>query len=318
MALLYNGFRQVRGHLFGVTAMDGANPSMMESRWHTTARMRNQLVGNGITSRLASVPAGNNPPVAWVMPQKAGALSSNYNAEMSIGAMASILGGKALEGSATLTIETNTPDGELIAFGIGSVTITLSTNNPLLTASVNGGGTASFTIDTNLPILGAEASIVGTTTITISVADADILPVNDDPVLREATASMSFSGTLQPYAVGHMDGTTEEQGLTVAGITNSVWNAALSNYDIAGSAGKALATASSGGVDLDLMAQAVWEYVSRTLTSGGGGATPEQIAAAILAAAQVTPIHSNMKQTNDEEIIGDGTEGNKFRSSLVP
>ena len=46
--------------------------------------------------------------------------------------------------------------------------------------------------------------------------------------------------------------------------------------------------------------------------------TPEQIAAAILAAAQVTPIHANMEQTNSIELKGDGTESDKFRSVLVP
>jgi hypothetical protein len=52
-------------------------------------------------------------------------------------------------------------------------------------------------------------------------------------------------------------------------------------------------------------------------TSGSTGPTASEIAAAILAAAQITPIHSNMKKTNDQTIIGDGTESNKFRSSLV-
>lgn len=42
-----------------------------------------------------------------------------------------------------------------------------------------------------------------------------------------------------------------------------------------------------------------------------------EIAAAILAAAQVTPIHTDMRKTNGQTIIGDGTEGNKFRSHLV-
>lgn len=36
-------------------------------------------------------------------------------------------------------------------------------------------------------------------------------------------ASFSFGGTLTPYAIGHMSGTTEEAGLTPNGIANSVW-----------------------------------------------------------------------------------------------
>lgn len=42
-----------------------------------------------------------------------------------------------------------------------------------------------------------------------------------------------------------------------------------------------------------------------------------EIAAAILAAAQVTPMHTDMRKTNGQTIIGDGTDGNKFRSHLV-
>ena len=53
-------------------------------------------------------------------------------------------------------------------------------------------------------------------------------------------------------------------------------------------------------------------------TSGSTGPSASDIAAAILAAAQITPIHSNMEQTNGYNLIGDGTAGNKFRSHLVP
>ena len=38
----------------------------------------------------------------------------------------------------------------------------------------------------------------------------------------------------------------------------------------------------------------------------------------ILAAAQATPIHADMRMTNGELLIGDGSEGDKFRSHLVP
>jgi hypothetical protein len=55
-----------------------------------------------------------------------------------------------------------------------------------------------------------------------------------------------------------------------------------------------------------------------TTAVGGSGPTAGDIAAAILAAAQTTPIHSNMKQTNGVAIKGDGTENDKFRSVLVP
>lgn len=52
-------------------------------------------------------------------------------------------------------------------------------------------------------------------------------------------------------------------------------------------------------------------------TSGSTGPSAAEIAAAILAAAQITPIHSDMRKTNGHGIIGDGTEGDKFRSEHV-
>ncbi len=55
-----------------------------------------------------------------------------------------------------------------------------------------------------------------------------------------------------------------------------------------------------------------------TTAIGGSGPSAADIAAAILAAAGATPIYANMKQTNDQWIIGDGSSANKFRSHLVP
>jgi hypothetical protein len=52
-------------------------------------------------------------------------------------------------------------------------------------------------------------------------------------------------------------------------------------------------------------------------TSGSSGPTASEIAAAILAAAQITPIHSDTRKTNGQTIIGTGVEADKFRSHLV-
>jgi len=53
-------------------------------------------------------------------------------------------------------------------------------------------------------------------------------------------------------------------------------------------------------------------------TSGSTGPTVADIVAGIMAQAQVTPIHSNMEQTNGINLKGDGTSGDKFRSVLAP
>jgi len=50
-------------------------------------------------------------------------------------------------------------------------------------------------------------------------------------------------------------------------------------------------------------------------TGGGGGATPEQIAAAILALAQTQPIHADARKMNGTTIQGNGSAGNLWRGA---
>jgi hypothetical protein len=53
-------------------------------------------------------------------------------------------------------------------------------------------------------------------------------------------------------------------------------------------------------------------------TSGSTGPSAAEIAAAVIALAQITPIRSNVEQTNGVDMKGDGTPANKFRSVNVP
>lgn len=48
-------------------------------------------------------------------------------------------------------------------------------------------------------------------------------------------------------------------------------------------------------------------------TSGGSGPSAAEIAAEILAAAQVTPIHADTKKMNGAIVLGNGTSGDKWR-----
>ncbi len=201
MGLHQNGFLYSTGvfQFSGITAMSGCVPSALPANKARTGASRNITAGEGITDDKVGIPLGYRNGGAWVMPQKAGHLSAHNTGWVTLGASAAALSGKALEGSTTLTISTNTPAGQLIVSGTGSTTLTISTNTPLLTASLGGTGSATLTISTNTPILGAEASLIG-------------------------EAALTLTGTLVAYAVGHMEGTTEEAGLTNAGVANSVWS----------------------------------------------------------------------------------------------
>lgn len=147
---------------------------------------------------LSAIPYGHLAPSAWFLPRKSGAMASINFSDLSFTAQGNAVGGVTTTGESTITIAFVDAEGQLISSGSGSATITISTNTPLLTASIGGTGQASIVVSVNAPILGAKASLSGSSTMTIS-------------------------GTMQPYAIGKMTGTTEEAGLTPSGIANAVW-----------------------------------------------------------------------------------------------
>lgn len=262
MALLWNGYRHnLIGNIFGATSIDGANPSVHVYRGHRTAAQRNMLSGEGITDNLASVPNGNVHPSSWVMAWKAGGMSARVNDNV-FAATANGLMGLPATGTTTITFTVADADGQLITSGTGSTSFSLTTNNPLLTASINGVGSSTFAITTNTPILGALADLVGETSLSFTTT-ASILPENDDSPLRTGTVTFTISGELVPYAIGHMEGSTvDDSVLTPNQIAATVWGSAASEFNDTGTMGNKLNTASSGGVDLDALAEAVWEYQS--------------------------------------------------------
>ena len=223
MGLLQNGYRHnLIGRVVGTTNLDGWRPEVGVYQRHRAAANRNQVMPGAVTDNKSAVPNGNRAPSAWIMPNKGGGLSSR-DATLAFAATATGIKGLPGEGSTSFSIVTNTPDGQLIVSGSGSVTFSLDTNAPLLTASLNGAGTTSFSLTTNTPILGAEASLTGEASFTVTTNSPIIFPLDDDSPLRTALASFSFGGSLTSYAIGSMTGTTEEAGLSNAGIANSVW-----------------------------------------------------------------------------------------------
>jgi len=99
--------------------------------------------------------------------------------------------------------------------------------------------------------------------------------------LADMSADLAGSGAVNANNTALMDIASTIRGygeLTPEGIRDTVWQAILTNYPDSGTAGKTLSAAGSGGVDYDLLAQAVWDYATRTLTSGsGGGITVDDI-----------------------------------------
>lgn len=77
--------------------------------------------------------------------------------------------------------------------------------------------------------------------------------------------------------------------LSQENLARAVWDSVLSQYQDDGTAGKALSTASSGGVDLNALAQAVLDKLN------------------------LNAIPVNIKKVNDSPVAGAGTSGDPWR-----
>lgn len=174
-------------------------------------------------SSLSAVPNGHLSPSAWVLPRTSGGMSSINFTTATVSGSGLAVGGVTSTGDSSFSLVFDTAAGQLISSGNGTASLSITCDPLLLTASINGEGSTTLTLTTNAATLGAEASITGTALLELSVANATILPLDDDSPLRTGTATLTLTGTLVPYAIGSMSGTTEEAGLTPNGISNAVW-----------------------------------------------------------------------------------------------
>lgn len=196
MGLLNNGYRHSsQGRIVGATNVDGANPYSQVYNTHRTAANRNLFASEAITDDLVAVPSGNRHPSAWIMARKPGAISSRYEAGITIGSTGA--GSMGVNGSGTAEIIFGlTGTGGLISSATGSAGISLGLTGSLF-ASKAVAGSAGITIDAS-----------GTTT---AIGHAG------------GSAGTALAATWTPYAIGWLSGTTAEAGLTPTGIANAVW-----------------------------------------------------------------------------------------------
>lgn len=144
--------------------------------------------------KLSAVPSGTYAPAAILMPRMAGGMQSMYLTEITLTPTASGTMGMPAEGSADIAIAFSDAAGELISSGNGTAAVTVSTNTPLLTASMSGTGSGTISISTNTPILGAEASLTGEAVITLG----GLLTPYAIGIMAGSTED---SGTLTPAAI---------------------------------------------------------------------------------------------------------------------
>lgn len=248
-------------YLGGGTATPEVNH--VASFYRGGARKNRQYVDQTTAgNKQFSLPYGSYPPVMSLLPQRGGDLSARRSADFRLTPTATGISGMPATAAVTLTfsatnseilpLDTTSPlrtgsstitftvngDGQLISSGTGSASLTFTVADALLTASISGVGTASFTVSANNPLLGAIADGAGSSSFTITFATATIRPLIDASPLRNGTASFAVTGTLTPYAIGSMSGSTIGGGtMTEASIAASVWSAAVRTLTSGGGGG---------------------------------------------------------------------------------
>ena len=269
------------GRYFG-----GATVSDNRSNFGTPGSTRGRFFGG--FPQTSATPSGYRPPYSWVLPVKPGELASVNN--LMGGSSVALSMAAGVNGDATLT-------------GAGS--ITQATGQLVISMVATLAGTGTVSAADLRGYLNAVATLTGAGSIVAPIA-----------ALAWAHAATSGGGTISsatPYATGTLAATIRGYSdLTPEGIRDKVWDALLANYQTTGSAGKALAAASSGGVDYNALAQAVWTYLDRALTENPGVTTTEIVAAL---EAAVLPVDAT--KMNGATIVGDGSVTNPWRGEGV-
>ena len=265
------------------------------ANWNKPGMMRNR--GDLTLStfwKYDSIPSGMYAGTAFFVPQKAGSIRARES--FSLDGTGRGVGGITTTGTAQLAIDFSVAQayplddsppartasanfsinfsnatGQLISGGSGSALMQFTFSDALLTASIGGVGSANFIISPNSPLLGAIAQGSGSGSVQISTNAPIVYPLNDSSPLRTAQGIMNFSGTLAPYAVGSMQGSTIDNSvITSDTIASAVWNAVAAEYNNPNSTGNKLNTASTGGVDMTALVNAILDDArfKKVLTKG--------------------------------------------------
>jgi hypothetical protein len=201
MGLLGNGYRHnLTGRITtATTSLDGANAACLPASYNLTAFRRNHLSGEAGFASTAATPSGCRHPVAWVMPQKPGAISSRYEANITLGSTGS--GAMGVNGSGTTGI----------VFGLSGAGGLIS----------SASGSAAITFDAAASLFASKA-VIGEATITFGASGATSAIGHTG-----GTAGTALAASWTPYAIGWLSGSTAEAGLTPTGISNAVWGKAI-------------------------------------------------------------------------------------------
>lgn len=137
--------------------------------WGRGNRM-NQSAGQGISSKLASIPSGTRSPGAWVLAYKDGAIASFTGCQVTVTVdPLNVAAGRNIDGSTTVTVTVPDAQLQLTVSAVGSTTITFTAS-----ANLAGGafvaGSANFSFTVASATLGAIVDLVGQSNVSVTAS----------------------------------------------------------------------------------------------------------------------------------------------------
>ena len=218
--------------------------------------------------KTASIPEGYAPKATVVMPVRAGGMSGTSHIATS--GEGSLLQGGPMVGEGTMSFTTSDASLGLIVSmsGDGTITFTTADATLALTMAMDGNG--------NITLTGAGGLSM-------------IVPF-------EGNGSITFTGTADLKGRCSMQGEwTPYTELSPENLARAVWDALATQFNDAGTMGNKLNTASSGGVDVGALVDAV------------------------LAALNAATIPVDVQKMNGAEVIGNGSVADPWRGvGVVP
>lgn len=192
------------------------------------------LTGRGrslsaLIGQYAGLPVGNLAPHSWMLPQKAGAMSMRATAS---GTMAANL-------YPTRAMSIDLTGSSSFAATAGLVVS--------MAMAMAGAGSFAATIEGRLNM---SADFAGTGDLAADMSGIASMAV-------DLLGSGDLDATIAAYGDMAIDIVVTGTGLTTANVGGAVWNAIAASYNDAGTMGNKLNTASSGGVDMGALADAV-------------------------------------------------------------
>ena len=148
----------------------GGDPGTLRSMWGHTD-LRNQSVGQGISSELAGIPYGHLGPSAWVLPYQSGAMSAFtfVGARFTLDPV-NVAAGRNITGDSPVTFTVGPSLLQLVVSAVGDCTFTFTVGPSDLPGALNAVGTTSATFTVGPTTLGAIVDLDGDTIVSFTTS----------------------------------------------------------------------------------------------------------------------------------------------------